>query len=516
MIVEFLGQGLYDEEIETSGNHICSALNNDFFNEITFFVAFLRRTGLSQIIKFLKKAKTDNKNITFFVGIDQKVTSKQALEKLLELQIPCFIYNTENYIYHPKVFLFEGNDKNRITVGSSNFTNNGLFNNVEASLLLDFTSQDKSGLKVLNQLKNYYSPLLEYTEPNLKIVTQEYVDKLYDEGLLSNEDFEGENTSQNLNKTYDKSKKIRKPSSEELGNIDIKENRILTDYKKQALTITDDYLKNWGYLFEKMKLYKQKYNSVTVAKEYEDRTLYGWYQKQKLLYNSTEIKMPIEHITKLEEIGFYFGDGHILRQANIKQSWLEILKEAVENNEIIKANHRYIYKEHRLGTWLVGIASSNTKGEKLDIRKQIEEIGFDFSKTKRDTENVIARLIKDLYDAKEPSKFFWRIRFAKHINKKEQLSEKTISEIEFAWEYHFNEKPVWGKMKERNIDRTDEWKEYKKKNGKWYPIKIENGENLDLYYWVNRKYKNSKSLLKLIDKFSEKEISEIREVGFKI
>lgn len=91
MIVEFLGQGLYDEEIETTGNHICSALKNDLFNEITFFVAFLRRTGLSQILKFLKKATEENKNITFFVGIDQKVTSKQALEKLLELKIPCYI-----------------------------------------------------------------------------------------------------------------------------------------------------------------------------------------------------------------------------------------------------------------------------------------------------------------------------------------------------------------------------------------------------------------------------------------
>lgn len=308
MIVEFLGQGLYDEEIETSGNHICSALNNDFFNDITFFVAFLRKTGLSQILKFLKKAKSEKKNITFFVGINGKVTSKQALEKLLELDIPCYIYFTENYIYHPKVYLFEGVDKNRIIIGSSNFTNNGLFNNVEASVLLDFTSQDKSRMKVLNQLKNYFNPFLEYTEPNLNNVTQEYIDELYAKGLLSNEDFEGDSINENLNKTYDKSKKTRKPSSDELGNIEIKENRKLIDYKKQELKITEDYLEKWYYLFEKMKVYKEKYNSVTVAKEYQDRTLYGWYQKQKLLFNHPEIKMPQEHIDKLLEINFYFGD----------------------------------------------------------------------------------------------------------------------------------------------------------------------------------------------------------------
>lgn len=516
MIVEFLGQGLYDEENETSGNHICSALNNEFFNEITFFVAFLRKTGLSQILKFLKKAKSEKKNITFFVGINGKVTSKQALEKLLELDIPCYIYYTENYIYHPKVYLFEGNDKNRIIIGSSNFTNNGLFNNVEASVLLDFTNQDKSGMKVLKQLKNYFNPFLEYTEPNLNNVTQEYIDELYAKGLLSNEDFEGESVNENLNKTHDKSKKTRKPSSEELGNIDIKENRTLIDYKKQELKITDEYLQKWDYLFEKMKDYKEKFNTVTVAKEYGDRTLYGWYQKQKLLYNHPEIEMPKEHIEKLLEIGFYFGDGHILRQETIKKSWLEILKEAIEEDEDIKANHRYIYKEHKLGTWLVGIATANRKGKKLDVKNQIEEIGFDFSKTKRDTENVIARLIKDLYDAKEPSKTFWRIRFYYHLNKKEKLSPKTISEIEFAWEYHFNEKPVWEKIQEATVDRTEEWKEHKSKTGRWFPIVIDNGENLNLYFWVNRKYKNPKSLLKLADKFNEKEKTELREIGFYI
>jgi hypothetical protein len=46
MIVEYIGQGLYDEENYTCGNHIYSALNSDFFTDMNFFVAFLRRTGL--------------------------------------------------------------------------------------------------------------------------------------------------------------------------------------------------------------------------------------------------------------------------------------------------------------------------------------------------------------------------------------------------------------------------------------------------------------------------------------
>ena len=411
--------------------------------------------------------------------------------------------------------MFEGKDKNRIIVGSSNFTNNGLFNNVEASILLDFTSQDKSGLKVLNQLKNYFSPLLDYTEPNLNNVNQEYINELYEKGLLSNEDFNGEKVNHNLDDTYDKSKKLRKTNSEVLGNIEIKENRILIDYKKQELKITEEYLEKWNYLFQKMKLYKQKHNSVTVPKEYEDRTLYGWYQKQKLLYNHPEIEMPTEHINKLLEIGFYFGDGNILRQELIKKSWLEILKEAIDDRENIKANHRYIYKTYKLGTFLTDIAVSNRKGKKLDVRKQIEELGFDYSKTARNTEDFFKRLIDDI-TKENLDKTRWRIKMLKQIKQQERFSDKMRTEIEEYWELQFNEKFVWAKLNEASIDRTEEWKKYKKKTGKWFPITLENGENYSLYSWVNRKLKSPKSLIKLIDKFTNTEIQELREIGFKI
>lgn len=40
MIVEFLGQGLHFEEDETCGNHVCSAIQEKSFTQITFFIAF--------------------------------------------------------------------------------------------------------------------------------------------------------------------------------------------------------------------------------------------------------------------------------------------------------------------------------------------------------------------------------------------------------------------------------------------------------------------------------------------
>lgn len=518
MIVEYIGQGLYDEENFTCGNHICSALKSDFYTDINFFVAFLRRTGLSEIVKYLKRAKENNKNITFYVGIDQKVTSKQALEKLLELNIPAFIYNSNSYIYHPKVYLFEGNDKNRVIIGSSNFTNNGLFNNVEASVLLDFTSQDKSGMKFLNQVKDYFSPLLEFNDPNISEVTQDYINELADKGLLSNEDFDSETGTYNTKENFDNSKKSNKNrNTGELGNIEISENENHGIKNKQKLQITEEYLVKWPIMFEKLKGYKIKHNSTVVSKHHEDRTFQGWYQKQKTIHNSTEIEMPKEHYEQLLDLDIdFFKDGHLKLQENTIERWLEILEEAIKAGEIVKANHRYNFKEHKLGTWLVGIASSNKKGKRLDVRQKITDLGFDYSKTSRDTKSVISRLIQDLYGAVNPKKMEWRTRVFKHIDKKEKLSAKAIQEIEFAWKFHFNDDFAWEKQHEKYTDNTDEWKEHRKETGQWYPIKIIEGRYQNLYTWVERRLNKPSILKKNIDRFDDVELNELRNSGFKI
>lgn len=518
MIVEYIGQGLYDEENYTCGNHICSALNSDFFTDVNFFVAFLRRTGLFEIIKFLKKAKENGKNITFYVGIDQKVTSRQALEKLLELKIPTYVYNSSSYIYHPKVYMFEGKDKNRVIIGSSNFTNNGLFNNVEASVLLDFTSLDKSGMKFLNQVKDYFSPLLEFDDPNITEVTQEYIQELSDQGLLSNEDFDGETGTLNTKENFDNAKKRNKDrNTGELGNIEISENENHGVKSKQKLNITDDYLAKWPVMFEKLKAYKEKYDSTVVSKHYEDRTLQGWYQKQKTLYNSRDIEMPQDHIEKLLELDIdFFKDGHLKNQEKTIENWLEILEQAIKAGEDIRPNHRYFFGEHKLGTWLVGIKSDNKKGKKLEVRKQIEALGFDYSKTSRDLKSVVARLINDLYSAENPNRQEWRTRLFKHIDKKEKLNSQTIKDIEFAWKFHFQDDFLWEKKHERYSDNTDEWKEHRKEVGQWYPIKIVEGRYQNLYTWVERRLNKPSLLKKDLDKFDQKELIEIRNAGFKV
>jgi hypothetical protein len=316
MIVEFLGQGLYEDESETIGNYICSSFKEELFAEITVFVAFLRKSGISILRPYIEKALEQGKKITFYVGIDERVTSKDALELLNEIGVETYIYFSDKYIYHPKVFIFQG-IKNRIIIGSTNITKAGLLYNVETSILLDFTENDKSGLKVLSQLKEYYKPLLEFTDSNLDLSTQEKIEELLEKGLISKEEFDS-NENSNFKKIHDNFKKGKKQINEvDFGNIEIKKNQPYRTYDT-ILKITDEYLEKWDTMFERMKLFYQENDHCTVTNGYKDRTLYGWYRKQKALYNNN--LMPKEHIEKLKTINFYFGDSHTLTW---DRKWLE-------------------------------------------------------------------------------------------------------------------------------------------------------------------------------------------------
>lgn len=387
MIVEFIGQGIHSEEDDTCGNHICSAIKDSMFKQITVFVAFMRKPGLNYLKPFIQQAKKEGRNITFYVGIDERITSKEALELLIDLGVEAYIYNSERFIYHPKVYLFEG-DKNRIITGSSNLTKSGLFYNVESSILLDFTNNDKSGTKVLNQLKEYFSPLLDFTDSNLEIVTKESIIELYNKGLISSENWDGEGDYNGG--IHDKSKKKgRNPKIGELGDIEIQENKPSKKYKS-ILKITEEYLEKWDSMFNKMEVFYNENKHCTVPRDYKDRTLYGWYRKQKQLFEAK--LLPKEHLDKLNSINFYFGDSHILLW---ERKWLESYKQVLEiyketGDSNIKRHKDNTHPLFKISNW-VAMERGKYKNNKLkdwQIQK-LEEIGFQWEMTRHPNQHHI-------------------------------------------------------------------------------------------------------------------------------
>lgn len=187
MNITFLGQGYEPESINSVGNHLLKLLKEYNFHTFYAISAFASLAGIKGLSEYFKKA---NINYNIIVGVDQEGTSKEALYEILALGINSYIfYQRESLIFHPKIYLFEGDTETKLILGSSNLTARGLFNNVESSLLIEFNNDDDEGIKLLSEIKNYYKGFFNLKDPNLFKITSEIIELFFSEGLIPTENF---------------------------------------------------------------------------------------------------------------------------------------------------------------------------------------------------------------------------------------------------------------------------------------------------------------------------------------
>jgi len=185
MVNKFIGQGLDPESDLTVGNYIIDSLMSDYYNSFNAFVAFVSTGGLRNIIDQLLEFKKKGGTIRFYVGVDLNATSKEALEQMLENEFETYIiYSPNNIIYHPKIYIFEGTKVSRTIIGSSNLTESGLFQNIEASTCLDFENDDKNGLAFLSQIYDHFNPIISKVHPSCQLLTQEVLDILVESKVV--------------------------------------------------------------------------------------------------------------------------------------------------------------------------------------------------------------------------------------------------------------------------------------------------------------------------------------------
>lgn len=191
MTIKFLGQGFEATSINAVGNYLIDYLNQTTFHSFTGISAFASEAGIFGLAGHILNAKQNfqaPKKITLIIGIDQQGTSKEALEEIKNLNVESYIfYQSENPIFHPKVYLFEGDQHTKLILGSSNLTGTGLFTNVEGSLLVEFDNNDQEGTTLLNQLKTYYQTLFNLTDPNLFQISDSVIADFIAKGIVPDE-----------------------------------------------------------------------------------------------------------------------------------------------------------------------------------------------------------------------------------------------------------------------------------------------------------------------------------------
>lgn len=202
-----IGQGYNLKENSSVGEELIKQFQSHRYNSFTCLVAFASFGGVSSLRGEILEAKAKGVNLKVILGIDQKGTSKEALEEVLSWGIDSKIYHTDDFnIFHPKIYLFENEDIFTLIVGSNNLTIPGLVQNIECSLMI----KDIKSNPVLTKFYDYWGGILNGTEINLYPITQELIDDLYEDDVISLESQRSERYDQGNDISSDESKEKRR------------------------------------------------------------------------------------------------------------------------------------------------------------------------------------------------------------------------------------------------------------------------------------------------------------------
>lgn len=179
-----IGQGYNIKEDTSVGKELIELFNSRRYQSFTCLVAFASYGGISALTPYIEEAKNEGVSIKVILGVDQKGTSKEALEEVLRWNVDAKIYHTASFnIFHPKIYLFENEDIFTMIVGSNNLTEMGLVKNVECSLLI----KDIKSNPVRGKFYDYWKSILDGTEVNLYPITQKLIDKLFKDKVITSE-----------------------------------------------------------------------------------------------------------------------------------------------------------------------------------------------------------------------------------------------------------------------------------------------------------------------------------------
>jgi len=173
---ESAGQLLDDPEISSIGDAVEASLADSRFNRAVAAVAFATEKGVQHLKAMVQSGSVDD--VEVYVGVDEKVTTKDALEGILESGLSGFIYHAGS-TYHPKLFYFDGPERVRVLVGSGNLTQDGLYTNYEAAFLAEV---DKNADAVAD-LEQY----LEQIERHGNTLSDDLISDLVDDGKVNTE-----------------------------------------------------------------------------------------------------------------------------------------------------------------------------------------------------------------------------------------------------------------------------------------------------------------------------------------
>lgn len=168
------------------GTELSASLISGNYHNFRMAVAYAKNSGVGRLYNDITQFDSHGGKTEAIIGIDQSITSYQALVNLDVLtKSNLHIHNDKGSItFHPKIYLL-GNDKlEKVFIGSSNLTGGGLFSNFEANVGIDLdNSKDADDFR--QNIEDYWQFLI--TDSNTKIADTAFIDELLLKGSISDE-----------------------------------------------------------------------------------------------------------------------------------------------------------------------------------------------------------------------------------------------------------------------------------------------------------------------------------------
>lgn len=166
-----------DNISQNIGNEIANLLESA--DEVLIAVAFLKQSGLGNLMPALQRHLTDGKMVTIIAGRHYALTEPKALLSLHGLfsnnsNAKLLLAKAEkgSSVFHPKLYLFRQGDSCHIICGSANMTGGGLENNVECALTVPCSINDKAWQSAYRFFNSIAQP--EYAEEATLLAIKKY------------------------------------------------------------------------------------------------------------------------------------------------------------------------------------------------------------------------------------------------------------------------------------------------------------------------------------------------------
>lgn len=177
-----------DNQFTRVGDVLNDIIANKDCKKFRFAVAFMRLSGLDRLSNSIDSLINRGGEVSAAIGIDQEITSIDALEAINSLsKTSTIVYTVSNFIYHPKLYVVECGASAIIIVGSANLTLEGLFRNIELCNIIYLDLNSDKDFKIYKQYDKFLSELLNTKNSNVKQVNNDTIKLLASQGLIKSE-----------------------------------------------------------------------------------------------------------------------------------------------------------------------------------------------------------------------------------------------------------------------------------------------------------------------------------------